>query len=69
MISRLSTATDTVFNAKGDGPLADRRLIYLFAVARFVVFAHNTRLRNPRERRSPNPPVEADAKRRRGSSA
>ena len=38
---------DPAFNAKGDGPLTDGRLIYLFAVARFTVFAHTTMQNHP----------------------
>jgi DNA-binding MltR family transcriptional regulator len=48
MFQKLSTACDPAFNAGGDGPLKDRKLIYLFAVARFVVFAHETMRRNPK---------------------
>ena len=47
MLSELSTAKDPAFNAKGDGPLTDGRLIYLFAVARFTVFAHTTMQNHP----------------------
>jgi len=47
MLSDLSTAKDPAFNAKGDGPLTDGRLIYLFAVARFTVFAHTTMQNHP----------------------
>jgi hypothetical protein len=51
MFLELSTAKDPAFNASGDGrPLTDKKLIYLFAVARFVVYAHNAMIQHPRDK-------------------
>ena len=49
MLSKLTTAKDPAYNASSTQPLTDGRLIYLFAVARFVMLAHNTMQRNPRQ--------------------
>jgi hypothetical protein len=46
--AELSTARDPSYNAQGNDPLTDKRLIYLFAVANFAVFAHNTMQKYPR---------------------
>jgi hypothetical protein len=39
--NKLSISHDPKFNPAGDKPLTDRRLIYLFGIAWFVIQAHN----------------------------
>lgn len=48
LLSQLSTARDPAYNAHGDTPLTDGRLVYLFAVARFVVMAHTNIQNHPK---------------------
>lgn len=39
--NKLPISSDPIFNPKGDGPLKDRKLIYLFSVSGIVVSFHN----------------------------
>lgn len=49
MLAKLSTANDQAFEMDKCQPQERKKLLYLFAVARFVVFAHNTMLKHPKE--------------------
>ena len=42
--NKLGPSKNPAFNASGNGPLKDRRLIYLFTVSWFVMQIHNAML-------------------------